>query len=80
MAHFAGTGPQGKTCRECVFWKHTQYDYRAKNGKYGGQIKPAVCGRYRQMTGAEGSKVPDDARACKYFEQIEVAPARYQKG
>lgn len=36
MAHFAGTGPRGKTCRECLFFNYGPHDYRAKNGKYRG--------------------------------------------
>jgi len=79
MAHFAGTGPAGKSCRECVFWKHEPHAYRAKNGKYGGAIKPAVCMKYQQITLQEGSPVPDEARACKYFEQKDNPPPRYAR-
>ncbi|ANW00661.1 HNH endonuclease [Bradyrhizobium icense] len=79
MAHFAGTGPALKTCRECAFWNHKLYDYRAKNGKWRGLILPADCNKYRQMTQRVGDKIPDDAAACKYFEQSEHVPARYAK-
>lgn len=79
MAHFAGTGPRGKTCRECMFWEHGPHDYRSKNGKYRGLIEPARCMRYRQITLQEGQKVPDEAMACKYFDQNAEPPARFAK-
>ena len=79
MAHFAGSGPQFKTCRECIFWAHEQFDYRSKNGKYSGLIKPARCKKYRALMHEEGGQIPDDARACKYFEQNATPPARYNR-
>lgn len=79
MAHFAGTGPALKTCRECIFWNHRLYDYRAKNGKWRGLILPADCNKYRQMTQRAGEKIPDYAAACKYFEENPTIPARYAK-
>jgi hypothetical protein len=79
MAHFAGTGPQGKTCRECVFWAHGPHDYRAKNGKYRGLIEPAKCNKYQQITTQAGAKVPDEAMSCRYFEQNEAPPLRFAK-
>lgn len=79
MAHFAGTGPRGKTCRECLFWKHGAHDYRSKAGKYRGLIEPASCGKYRAITLSEGSKIPDDAASCKYFETNEAPPLRFAK-
>lgn len=79
MAHFAGTGPHGKTCRECIFWNHVLYDYRAKNGKFRGLILPANCKKYKQITQSVGDKVPDDAGSCKYFEKNSAPPARFMK-
>jgi hypothetical protein len=79
MAHFAGTGPHGKTCRECSFWAHTQYDYRSKNGKYAGEIKPASCKKFRALMHEEGPQIPHMAAACKYFEQNEAVPGIFQK-
>lgn len=79
MAHFAGTGPHAKTCRECSFFDHSPYDYHAKNGKHHGLIKPARCKKHRQMTGAQGAKIPDDAAACRHFNQSDAAPERFAK-
>lgn len=77
MAHFAGSGPKGKSCRECIFWAHKTHDYRSKGGKYRGLIEPATCNKYRQLARNEGSKIPDDAASCKYFEQNDPVPPRY---
>jgi hypothetical protein len=79
MAHFAGTGERGKTCRECIFFAHGPHDYRSKNGKHRGLIEPATCKKYRQITMQEGAKIPDDAAACKYFEQNPTVPERFSK-
>lgn len=79
MAHFAGTGPHGSTCRECIFWAHGEHDYRSKNGKYHGLILPASCNKYRRLTQNIGDKIPDDARACKYFEANANPPERFAK-
>lgn len=70
MAHFAGTGPQFKTCRECSFWNNNGADpgYYAQGGKHKGTIKPRECARYTQlMAGAHGPAVPHGASACKHF-------------
>lgn len=70
MAHFAGTGPKGKTCRECVFWTNCGLlvKYYSKSGMYGGTIKPLACAKYKElMRGEIGPAVPHDASACKYF-------------
>ena len=79
MAHFAGTGPHLKTCRECIFWEHGPHDYRAKSGKHRGLIEPATCRKYRAITMQVGSKVPDDAGACKYFDENPSIPERFSK-
>lgn len=79
MAHFAGTGPRGKTCRECLFFNHGPHDYRAKNGKHRGLIEPSTCGKYRAITMSLGAKIPDDAQACKYFDENPTPPLRFEK-
>lgn len=79
MAHFAGTGPHGKSCRECLFWAHGPHDYRAKGGKHRGLIEPAACNKYQQITSQKGGRIPDDAAACKYFDQNTIVPERFAK-
>ena len=78
QAHFAGTGPLLKTCRECAHWDHARaHDYRSKHGMFGGMIKPARCRKFKELTGTTGDKVPDDAAACKHFCQATVVPDRF---
>lgn len=50
MAHWSGTGPEFKTCRECVFFDH-QKSYYAKKGIGGG----------RPQTSALQEILPSDA-------------------
>ena len=68
MAHFAHSGPSGKTCRECRFWMKTSTWY-AEMGKHGGAARPAPCAKYHQLMQLKGENIPHDAAACKYFEQ-----------
>lgn len=69
MAHFAGTGPTGQSCRQCVHWRIGAADWYAPGGKHGGAPKPRGCQAFLKFTmGREGPKVPHDARSCKHFE------------
>lgn len=63
MAYFAGTGPVGKTCRECAEWLGGEYK------KSDRQLKLAACLR------GTGKTFPHTAPACKYFEQSPNPPA-----
>lgn len=67
QAHFAGTGPEDKTCRLCKYWLD---EGRAASGI----LKPAKCGRFKEMTGKHGNAVPHQAPACKYFVENEKPP------
>jgi len=60
MAHFAGTGPNGKRCGECIFRGY----FRNPNDirKYYG------CLKFKKLTGRNGPAVEADWRSCKYFE------------
>lgn len=79
MAHFAGTGPRGMTCRDCEFWFHTAYDYYSKTGKHHGLIRPATCTKYRMLTGQKGALVPDNAAACRHFQIDNDPPPRFAR-
>jgi hypothetical protein len=63
MAHFAGTGPEGKTCRECEHW---QWNSRRSES---GAPQPASCAKWKQLMGSprDGMAIPHSAKACKYF-------------
>jgi hypothetical protein len=58
MAHWAGTGPTEKVCRDCAAWVLV------------GRVR--LCEKYKRMMGKdewETKKViPSDTAACKYFE------------
>src|SRR5262245_24447511 len=63
MAHFAGTGPRGKTCRECIHWAFDGYR------QVDASLKLTVCNKYTAlMNGREGGRIPYNTAACKYFE------------
>lgn len=66
QAHFGGSGPAGKTCRECISWQKTG-SWHAMSGKHGGTPLPARCGKYRDLMRETGRAVPHSAYACRYF-------------
>ena len=69
QAHFGGTGPRGKTCRECLHWLFNGY----LSGK--SVLKMANCGKFTKlMNGRIGGVIPHDAAACKYFTAVDNAP------
>jgi hypothetical protein len=79
MAHFAGSGPDGETCRTCVFWKFEKR-YFSKGGRHGGQLKPCACRKFKElMNGTTGAEVPHNARACKYWQATESPPSEREK-
>ncbi len=64
MAHFALTGPAGRTCRECVNWGRG----KKKFARDCGDLKPCRCAKFRSlMHGVEGDGVPHDTPSCKFF-------------
>jgi len=80
MAHWAGTGPEGRTCRECAFFEHGKRYYSATAGFKGGELMPARCGKYRaMMNGRQGGAIPNITPACRHFEPARPAPARFSR-
>lgn len=77
MAHFAGSGPERKTCRECSEWTGCGQEsgYYSKNGRHSGGLKPRSCMRYRILMQGIGPGVPHTAPACKYFVQSDTPPS-----
>ena len=65
MAHWAGTGPSGTTCRECL--EYSDNGYYSANSKYGSTLKPGTCHRYEKMMNKEGPSIPYNTASCKYF-------------
>lgn len=82
MAHFAGSGPERRTCRECRLWTGCGQDggYYSKKGVHAGALKPRACQQYRDlMQGDVGPGVPHHAMACKYFVENADAPPIFAK-
>jgi len=81
MAHFAKSGPAGKTCRECFHWDGCGEGdgYHSINGRYRGALKPRACNKYRELMGATGNAIPHQTAACKYFEVNDDPPVVARK-
>lgn len=73
MAYWLGTGPKGKTCRECIFFASDK-SYHSQSGKYGGQLKPAPCRKYKILALRAGPKIRATLASCKYFEASDNPP------
>ena len=73
MAHFAGTGPAGKTCGDCV----NRGYHRKRIPKFDARINDWVeksykvngCAKYNQLTGKHGGVIDPRLHACRYFEE-----------
>lgn len=81
MAHFAGSGPPGKRCAECVFWGYKKLGKPRFNQKTQEEFEPMQahdgCRKFFELTGRHGPTIKPDLLACKYFKQnktVEGAP------
>jgi hypothetical protein len=54
MAYFAGTGPAGKQCKQCIYFQQIG----AKRNR---------CVKYQELTGLVGSRIDEHLLACRYF-------------
>jgi len=74
MAFFAGSGPYGKTCGDCV---HRGYSKEAKKAHWNERLqcdiyrsyRTQACAMYKALAGHHGPAVDASNKACKYFEQ-----------
>lgn len=66
QAHFAGTGPEGKTCRECVHFSSGGY-FSKSDRERAKTLKPGLC--TAPMPGKARRKFPHTALSCSLFEQ-----------
>jgi hypothetical protein len=74
MAHWGGTGPTGRTCRECEHWKPDS-DEPLKRYKRddAGELCDRRCKKFAaMMNNYQGPPVPHSQAACMFF----VATAR----
>jgi hypothetical protein len=67
QAHWAGSGPVGKTCGQCAFLGYFKQHYSA-SGDLVGSERTRGCKRYHELTGIHGPAVPAVASACRHFE------------
>jgi hypothetical protein len=88
QAHIAGTGPDGATCRECVFWcliKHRKIEdgiyekYQVAPGHFGKKHKSSPCELKkarctRPILNKANRLIPHHASACRLFERNDNAP------
>lgn len=79
QAHIAGTGPGGKTCRECRFFgvpgergQIVSPGYYA-SGEFANCLKQGRC--FAPMTHKVKRRFPHHALACRLFEQDDNPPA-----
>ena len=73
MAHWAGTGPSGKVCRQCLHYSSPgRY---SQGGKFPGYLKPGRCVEYGAMMRKKGPAFPVRTPSCKHFEEHPNPPA-----
>jgi hypothetical protein len=80
MAHFALTGPEGTTCRECASWACAK-----KYHRHEGWLKARRCvefTRLMRMVGSEtvhGPAVDPQTPSCSHFNAAGAVPALITK-
>lgn len=88
QAHIAGTGPDGTSCRECVFWRkigwrknhlgnYEEYVrepayFSKKHPKTPGEIKKQYC--TKPILNKAKRLIPHSAKSCRLFEPNEAPP------
>lgn len=76
QAHIAGTGPEGRTCRECKFWHGWKWQ-KLVGGKERIATDPGYFGKKHKLhpLGLKKAKcnrlIPHCAKACRLFEPAE---------
>ena len=66
MAHWAGSGPFGRTCGDCSYLTYWQQIRNAAGNNVGTKQRHG-CAKFRELTGRHGPVVPKHAEACRYF-------------
>lgn len=79
MAHWAGSGPAGETCRGCTHWGA----YVPHKRDEVGLLRNRQCQKFKRMAGGvAGAGVPAPTMACRHFEpgtdvpELQVEPKR----
>lgn len=75
MAYFAGTGPPGKLCQDCAFWRYlrktTEKWDEQRNAITFRTYRHGGCEKYWKLTGRHGPAISGENHSCKYFEPVE---------
>ena len=84
QAHIAGTGPEGTTCRQCIFWHNWKFDpvkgenvpckagyFSSKHKKNPSGLKRARCNK--PILNKANRPIPHDAMSCRMFEPLKRA-------
>ena len=74
MAHFANTGPLGRTCAECKHLGYHQQRRDAAGNLTATTFRRNGCEKFHELTGKHGPAVPLSAAACKYFRPKDDEP------
>ena len=70
QAHFAGTGPFGAICGECVYLGYWRQRLNG-NGEIVKTERVGGCEKFHQLTGKHGPVVPPGTEACRHFQRRE---------
>lgn len=79
MPAWAGTGPEGSVCRQCVNWcRKGEGSYRRRPD---GTLEPRRCRQYSRMVGGGESHkgLPPETPACRHFVDHPSPPPLHPK-
>jgi hypothetical protein len=66
QAFWAGSGPKGQTCGNCLFHGYW-FELLNEAGLSTGSRRSGGCEKYRRLTGQHGAAISADLKACEYF-------------
>jgi hypothetical protein len=76
MAHWRGSGPDGKFCKDCREMFRSDDEVRRE----GGGIRSRRCQKFSRLMGAGGRAIPAMTPACIYFETNDLEiPAQTER-
>jgi len=68
MAHFAGSGPQGRCCRECKSWNYER-SIRNRSGEVVRTERHKGCQQFERLSGRRGPQINPQLLACRHFQE-----------
>ena len=76
MAHWAASGPFGRTCAACLHYGYQQVVRDAAGNTAGAKIRKGCCAKYHELTGIHGPAIPPRTEACRHFAGQDTADQR----